>query len=84
MFLALLRGLPDGSVERKFSYLLQEFMEHARAKWNRIRKNEGNPMNFVMFSSKEELYEQYWYDPTSLSMAVIFNTSDLISEPFFE
>lgn len=49
-------------------------------KWDDFRNNIGNELQFVLFDSKDELNEQYWYEPTSLSMAIIFNTSDPISD----
>ncbi|KAK7595383.1 hypothetical protein V9T40_013208 [Parthenolecanium corni] len=51
---------------------IMEFLDRVSEKWDAYRNDRGNEIVFVTFGSKDDLYEQYWCDPTSFSMAIIF------------
>ncbi|XP_065201451.1 uncharacterized protein LOC135832246 isoform X2 [Planococcus citri] len=55
---------------------VQIFLEEMSENWDKIRNNQGNKMNFIMFETKEDLQEQYWHDPSSIQTAIIFKTND--------
>ncbi|XP_069698967.1 cholesterol transporter ABCA5-like isoform X2 [Periplaneta americana] len=55
----------------------QHFLDSVNQLWLTMHLDPGlHPINFMMFDTREDLLTAYWKEPTSIPVAVIFETDD--------
>jgi len=56
---------------------LQHFLDSVNQLWLTMHLDPGlHPINFMMFDTRDDLLTAYWKEPTSIPIAVIFETDD--------
>jgi ATP-binding cassette subfamily A (ABC1) protein 5 len=55
----------------------QRFLDSVNQLWLTMHLDPGlHPINFMMFDTRDDLLTAYWKEPTSIPVAVIFETDD--------
>ncbi|GFG35680.1 hypothetical protein Cfor_11467 [Coptotermes formosanus] len=56
---------------------MQHFLDSVNQLWLTMHLDPGlHPINFMMFDTRDDLLTAYWKEPTSIPIAVIFETDD--------